>query len=558
MRTHLPHATLRLTAIGLALAGLLIGRSAVAQPRPASAAPAAPAAKGLQPSQASAPEPPAEAPDSPRASVRAFLDLTANGKDLDAARYLSLDDSNRDQGPVLAERLRAVLDRYVNVDVDTLSPLPEGNLDDKLPAGTESVGTVPNPEGGTDRVYLVRVRSAEGGYWAFSPRTVAHIDEWYDSLEDRWIRDLLPRVLLRHGPRGLLWWQWLALPILFVASLAVGRVLGAITKAVLHQVFKRTASPWDDRLLARMAPAVTLVWAVAVGAALLPSLALVPAAQGFVRSLLGASATISIFFGLWRLVDVWVQFLLERPWAAGNASAHSMLSVGGNLLKVIVAIVGVVATIAAFGYPVTTVLAGVGIGGVALAFGAQKTVENLFGSLALATDQPLRVGDFVKVDDFTGTVERIGMRSTQIRTLDRTLITLPNGQLSDKRIESFAARDRIRFAATIGLVYGTTRAQMDRVLKGFEDVLRNQPRIWPDTVIVRFAGFGDSSLDIDVMCWFQTMDYDNEFRVFREEALLGFMRVVEDAGTLFALPTRTVHLVSEDRASGKAPATGPA
>jgi MscS family membrane protein len=549
MRTHLPQPTLPLISIGLALASLFMGHAAAAQPKPPFSAPAASATTAPQASPTGPLEPPAEAPDSPRASVRAFLELTAQGKDLDAARYLSLDASNRDQGPVLAERLRAVLDRYVNVDVDTLSPLSEGSLDDKLPTGTESVGTVPDPEGGTDHVYLVRVRSAEGGYWAFSPRTVAHIDEWYDSLEDRWIRDLLPRVLLRHGPRGLLLWQWLALPVLLVVSLVIGRVLGAITKAVLHQIFKRTRTPWDERFLVRVAPAVTLLWAVAVSAALLPSLALLPAAHQFVRSLLGASATVSIFFGLWRLVDVWVEFLLERPWAAGNASAHSMLTVGGHLLKVFVAVVGVVAAVAAFGYPVSTVLAGVGIFGVALAFGAQKTVENLFGSVALAADQPLRVGDFVRVDDFVGTVERIGMRSTQIRTLDRTLITIPNGQLSDKRIESFAARDRIRFTATIAVVYGTTHAQMGRVLKGFEDVLRSHPRIWPDTVIVRFAGFGHSSLDIEVMCWFETTDYD-EFRVLREEALLGFMRVVEDAGTHFAFPTRTVHLVPGSSSAG--------
>ena len=152
MRTRLPQPTLYLISIGLGLAGLLVGRTAAAQPRPLSSAPATNAAKAPQPGQTGAPEPPAEAPDSPRASVRAFLELTQKGRNLDAARYLSLDASNRDQGPVLAERLRAVLDRYVDLDVDTLSPLSEGSLGDRLPAGTESVGTVPNSEGGTDRV----------------------------------------------------------------------------------------------------------------------------------------------------------------------------------------------------------------------------------------------------------------------------------------------------------------------------------------------------------------------------------------------------------------------
>jgi MscS family membrane protein len=152
-----------------------------------------------------------------------------------------------------------------------------------------------------------------------------------------------------------------------------------------------------------------------------------------------------------------------------------------------------------------------------------------------------------------GTVERIGTRSTQIRTLDRTVITIPNGRLADMRIETFAVRDRIRFTTTIGVVYGTTEAQMRQVLQGMEAVLRAHPKIWPDAVVVRFAGFGASSLDIEIMCWFETVDF-NEFRVFRQEVLFAFMKIVEDAGTSFAFPTRTVHLVTE-AASGSG-ATG--
>ena len=163
---------------------------------------------------------------------------------------------------------------------------------------------------------------------------------------------------------------------------------------------------------------------------------------------------------LWRAVDVWAQYLNERPWAADNPSARSLLSVTRNLARVFVAVTGLVATLAAFGYPVATVLAGLGIGGIAIAFGAQKTIENLFGSISLAADQPFRVGDLVRIEDFTGNVERIGMRSTQIRTLDRTLVSLPNGKLADMRIEDFAARDRIRFAATLGLAYGTSEEQL--------------------------------------------------------------------------------------------------
>jgi len=187
-------------------------------------------------------------------------------------------------------------------------------------------------------------------------------------------------------------------------------------------------------------------------------------------------------------------------------------------------------------------------------FGAQKTVENLFGSISLAVDQPFLVGDFVKVEDFVGTVEDIGLRSTRFRTLDRTLVSIPNGKLADQRLESFAARDRMRLATTIGVEYRTTRAQMGEVLEGFERVLRGHPKIWPDSIVVKFKEFGPSSLDIEIMAWFQVPTWA-DFQLCRQEVLLGFMKVVEDAGTAFAFPTRTVHVVNApdppgDRATG--------
>jgi MscS family membrane protein len=302
-------------------------------------------------------------------------------------------------------------------------------------------------------------------------------------------------------------WQWLALPALLALAVALGRILGALTTAFLNRLSLKTPTGWDERLLRRTSPALTLLWAVALVALLLPWLALLPAADRVVRSLLGAAATLAVFWAIWRSVDVWAEFVMERPWARDNASARSLMSVARNFAKVFVAVGGLVATLAALGYPVATVLAGLGIGGLALAFGAQKTIENLFGSISLAADQPFRVGDFVKVEDFTGNVERIGMRSTQIRTLDRTLISLPNGKLADMRIEDFASRDRIRFAATVQLVYGTTEEQVRRVVADVEAMLRASPKVWPDTVVVaRLAAFAASSLDVEVLLA-QTSDF---------------------------------------------------
>jgi MscS family membrane protein len=377
------------------------------------------------------------------------------------------------------------------------------------------------------------------------------VDGWYDALPDRWVRAWMPKALQRSGPADLMWWQWLALPALLVLALGLGRALGALTTALLHRLLRTTRTEWDERLLDRTSPPLTLLWAVLVAAVLLPWLALLPDAHRSVRSLLGAVATLAVFWALWRSVDVWSEFAIQRPWAKDSPSARSLLSVTRNLGKVLVAMGGVVATLAALGYPVATVLAGLGIGGLALAFGAQKTIENLFGSISLAADQPFRVGDFVKVGPFTGNVERIGMRSTRIRTLDRTVVTIPNGQLADMQIEDFAPRDRIRFAATVTLVYGTSEAQVRRVLTQVDAMLRAHTKVWPNPA-VKLLGFSPSSLDVEVQCWFTTSDYD-EFRELRQEALLGIMRIVAEAGTSLAFPTQTLHLSRTRAGDGPRP-----
>jgi MscS family membrane protein len=356
-----------------------------------------------------------------------------------------------------------------------------------------------------------------------------------------WLRHILPQTLFNIGPRGLMWWQWLAFPALVLISWLVGHALGIVTRGLLHRLSRRTSATWDDRLFDRTSAGIGLLWGLLLFRLLLPNLELNPTSLGNVHKVLGVFVVIVTFWMIWRSVDVLIRGMFERPWAVGNPSALSLLSVGGNLARGAVVLIGVVTAIAAMGYPVATVVAGLGIGGIAIAFGAQKTVENLFGSVALAIDQPCRVGDTVKVDDVTGVVERIGSRSTQIRTVERTLVTIPNGKLSDLRIESFAMRDRIKFATTVKLFYDTTEPQLKRVLDGLEQVLRSHRKIWPDLVLVRFAGFGDSSIDIEVLCWFQTTDYDR-FRDYRQDVLLGFMRVVADSGASFAFPA-PVHLI---------------
>ena len=363
-----------------------------------------------------------------------------------------------------------------------------------------------------------------------------------------WIREVLPAPFFNMGPKGLMWWQWLGLLALILISLAIGRALGEVTRRILLRITRRTSSTWDDRLFARISGGIGLLWALAVFRALQAELELPPGQNAWVSEKLGALVVVVTFWMIWRSVAVLLEVMAERPWAAGNNSARSLLSVGGNFIRIAVVLAGAVTMLAVLGYPVATLVAGLGIGGVAIAFGAQKTIENLFGSVALAADQACRVGDTIKVDDVVGVVERIGARSTQIRTMDRTLVTLPNGKLSDMRIENFAMRDRIRFGTTIKLFYDTTDEQLRTVMAGMEKVLRDHPKVWPETVVVRFIGFGEASLEIEVLCWFATTDYDR-FRDYRQDALLGFFDVAEKAGVSFAFPA-PVHFINRDQPAG--------
>jgi len=318
--------------------------------------------------------------------------------------------------------------------------------------------------------------------------------------------------------------------------------LGKLSRLLFARVAARTAVSWDDDLVARLGGPLTVAWSLLIVTIAAPfldfSIRVLSATQRGVRT----GFILTFFWGLWRSIDVVRLAIAESRWIKDHASALSLVPLVARVSKVLVLVFVVVAMLSELGYSVASIVAGLGIGGLAVALAARSTLENLFGAFSLAADRPFREGDMVKIDDFVGQVESIGLRSTRIRTLDRTVISLPNGKLADMKLESLTARDRIRLACVVGLVYSTTAEQLRAVLAGFEAVLRAEPKLWPESVVVRFRELASSSLDIEIMAWFQTQDF-GEFQGIRQEILLKFMEVVEQAGSSFAYPTRTVHLV---------------
>jgi MscS family membrane protein len=297
-------------------------------------------------------------------------------------------------------------------------------------------------------------------------------------------------------------------------------------------------------LLARLGAPLAALWSVGALWIVTPTLALPARVDVRIDHVLRASAWFVLFWGLSRAAGVGFDAAQGAARTRQNAGLAGMLPLGRKITQTALVGLGVVALLNELGFKVTSLLAGLGIGGLALALAAQKTVEHLLGSIAIGVDQPFRVGDFVAIDGVTGTVESIGGRSTRVRTLDRTLVTFPNGKLAEARVECVTARDRIRLLANLGLSYGTSAGQVRRVLAEVEATLRAHPKLWPEGVVVRLSELKDSSLNVEVMAWFVTTDW-SEFTAIRQELLLRFLEIVEETGTSFAFPTRTVHLVRD-------------
>ncbi len=483
---------------------------------------------------------------SPRAAVTAFLHEARDGAYAKAATHVDASAPElRGREQELVRRLKAVLDSRLDLDVELLSPSAEGDLTDGLALDREQLGVVTLGEGREVPIRLARVGRGTARRWVFSANTMAAVDDLYNELPDFWIRERLPAPLLVSGPFDVLAWQWLALAILVPLSGFIGLLLGGPTRAALRKLVTHTETNLDDQLVAAARGPIILLWSVVISRLALAWLALPSHARLFVMELQSALAIVAVFWLALRAIGVLQDSLPQEEWTRKYPALRSLIPLGGRIARVLVFLAAVLTVISQFGYPIATILAGLGIGGIAVALGAQKSLEHFFGSVSIGVDQPFRVGDWVNVGGTEGEVEAIGLRSTRIRTMDRTVLSIPNGQLAETRTENFAARDRIRLRAVLGLEYGTPAEKVRAVRDGIEALLRGHPLMWQDRVVVRFYNFGSYSLDIEVFCWIVTTDVD-QFRAIREELFLGMMEVVQRNGASFAFPTQTVHLARED------------
>jgi MscS family membrane protein len=194
-----------------------------------------------------------------------------------------------------------------------------------------------------------------------------------------------------------------------------------------------------------------------------------------------------------------------------------------------------------FGVNVITVLAGLGIGGIAVALAMQRTLGDFIGGITLYADQPVLVGEFCRFGGTVGTVEEVGLRSTRVRTLDRTVVTIPNSEFSNLQIENFTRRDRIWYHPTIRLCCETTPDQIRYILVEVHRMLYAHPKVDSASARIRFAGFGSSSLDLEVFSYVTVTDY-GEYLEIAEDLNLRIMDIIAAAGSSLALPSQTTYV----------------
>ena len=254
----------------------------------------------------------------------------------------------------------------------------------------------------------------------------------------------------------------------------------------------------------------------------------------FLERVAGLGVSLGLAWGAAVVIDLVTVRLASRLDPKVQA-IHSILPLGKQILKLSVYLIALLSVVSAWGYPISTILAGIGVGGIAIALAAQKTIENLFGGISVIGDRPVLVGDVCRFGDHIGTVINIGLRSTSLRTPDRTVINVPNGQFSSMALENISRRDKIWFHPMLSLRRDTTSEQLKQVLADSREILKSQPKVELGKIPVRFVGLGSYSLDVEINVYVTTSDYD-EFLAVQQELLLQLLQAVERAGTALAVP----------------------
>ncbi len=483
--------------------------------------------------------------DTPRGAYLGYL-AACEQRDFDAAgRFLDLrflgHNKRRLQGKEYAQKLRYILERTVVIDELSLADRPAGLDEEGIAASRDRLAIIQMESGRQVPVYMDRLWENGRQVWKFSKVTLQHIPELDKVYGPGRIAELLPAVFSDYEFLRLALWQWLFLIVILPLGAGLSRLLVRLFAHLGPHILPRYHTMREPHSYNLMAGPVRLILNCLFYLAILGLLNLTIVTEQLIRLGLMTCLLAGLCWFLARIIDLLGEQLQHNLRNKGGFNTSSVIPLLQRFAKIFLLIITFIVTLQVYSVNVTALLAGLGVGGVAVALAAQKSLENFFSGIALITDQPVRVGDFCRYGNQLGNVEDIGLRSTRIRTIDRSIVTIPNREFSQMKLENLSRRDKMKVECSIGLRYETTQDQLRWVLIKLRELLYSHEKVLhDDRARVRFLGFGDYSLNIGLFAYVSTHSY-YEYLEIQEDINLHIMAVIEQSGTSFAFPSRTVY-----------------
>lgn len=481
--------------------------------------------------------------DTPRDAITSFIRAVERDDFVSAARYLEVTEAQRRHTEELSRDLKALMDRYFSQALTTVSDSPSGVVNDGLPAERERAGPLTIGERKID-IELLRVNDPRAGpIWLISSDTLALVPSLHDAIAESWIERSMPESLVSRKLFGLSLAHWLVFVLSLIVPLLLLALISGICIVAARGIIR---DPEHERALNTWYAGIR--WPAVASLALFIHLTSIPA-LGLPLTFRLAYARVGLL--LFVIALAWfVRRLLALAFARARAitrgrdgaSTRSLLLLGERLLKAFVVVAALVAILLILGVESKTALAAFGIVGVALALGAQRTVENLLGGVFMLSDGAIAVGDLCSISNRLGWIEDITLRSVRLRTLDNSLVSVPAGVLAQEGIENFATREKILAQSILRLQHGTRVDQLRQVLSAIRKLLDDNPRIERHTSRIRLVNFAAESIELELFAYVLTDDVP-EFLAIREELLLEIAAAIEAEGSGFAQPTQFIYLV---------------
>ena len=451
----------------------------------------------------------------------------------EAAACLNLSPEAQAKGPKLATQLKEVLDArgyYIKV-----AELP--GPDEVIPADLNSFILVD----AEPVIYLERVDDR----WLWSSDTVRAIPELHAQTFSgfgSWVRNVLPASFLSPLVGPLKPWQFVVFALLLLAAFLGALLVNLVLRNWLLRLVKSWGLAIDEQTFERTRGPVRALVFCAIFLVGISEMALpVQASVVLLFMTRVALAGIAVVIGL-RWTDVFAGVFKQRAAQTETRMDDQLVPLLARLVKFVVAATALVFVLSNLGIDVGGLIAGLGIGGIAIAFGAQDTVANLFGSITIFADRPFQVGDWVRIGNVEGAVEDVGFRSTRIRAVSSSLVTVPNRTVAGAEIDNLGQRSARRTSTTLGLTYGTDRLRLQAFIDGVTQVINAHPATLPGP-IVELKDFGASSLDVMVVFSMRAPDYAAECR-FRGQIYMTFIALGETLEVDFAFPSQSLYLES--------------